>query len=100
MMKVSTTEVKVKKGEGAAALAQMAELLGPGQADQMLRQAMQLCWMALPEDRRNAEEFERQIRRLVDRAVKDFREDQEAFGRSPKAKKGRKSGRSGRGHSE
>ena len=48
MMKVSTTEVKVKKGEGAAALAQMAELLGPGQADQMLRQAMQLCWMAVP----------------------------------------------------
>ena len=38
-------------------------------------------WMALPKDRRNADELERQIRRIVDRALKDFREDQEQFGR-------------------
>jgi hypothetical protein len=57
----------------------------------MLRQAMQFCWMALPDDRRNAEELERQIRRLVDRALRDFREDNKVFGRSPKTKKGRKS---------
>jgi hypothetical protein len=90
MVHVSTSEVKVRKGEGATA-EQLAELFGPGQADQLLRQAMQFCWMALPENRRNAEELERQMRRLVDRALKDFREDKKAFGRSPKAKKGRKS---------
>jgi hypothetical protein len=52
MMHVTSREVKVRK---SAAAEQLAELLGPGQADQMLRQAMQLCWMALPEDRRNAD---------------------------------------------
>jgi hypothetical protein len=48
----------------------------------MFRQAVQFCWMALPKDGRNADELERQVRRLVDRALKDFREDMEAFGRS------------------
>ena len=66
MMHVSSSEVKVSKG---AAVEQMAELVGPGQADLMLRQAMQFCLMALPKDRRNADELERQIRRLVDRAL-------------------------------
>ena len=37
------------------------------------------AWMALPKDRRNANELERQVRRLVDRALKDFREDWEAL---------------------
>jgi hypothetical protein len=44
----------------------------------MLRQAVQLCWMALPKERRNADELERQMRRLIDRALKDFREDSKA----------------------
>ncbi len=88
VMHVSRSEVKVSKG---AAAEQIAELLGPGQADQMLRQAMQLCWMTLPQDRRSADELERQIRRLLDRALRDFREDSEAFGRSQKAKGRRKS---------
>ena len=76
MMHVSSCEVS----QGAAA-EQMAELCTPGQVDQMLRQAVQFCWMALPKDRRNADELERQVRRFVDRAMKDFREDMEAFGR-------------------
>jgi hypothetical protein len=38
--------------------------------------------MALPKERRNPDELERQIRRLVDRALKDFREDCQAFARS------------------
>ena len=36
---------------------------------------------ALPKDRKNADELDGQIRRIVDRALKDFREDQEQFGR-------------------
>jgi hypothetical protein len=55
-------------------------LLGPGQVDQMFRQAIQLCWMALPEDRRTLDELERQIRRMMDRAFKDMREDADQFG--------------------
>ena len=59
----------------------MGHFFGPGHVDHSIRQAIQVCWMALPKDRQNVEEVERQIRRLVDRAIKDLREDREAFGR-------------------
>lgn len=66
-------------GEGVGA-EQIADFFGPAQVDQTVRQAVQFCWMALPKERRNADELERQIRRLIDRALKDFREDSQAFG--------------------
>ena len=61
---------------------QMREMFGPGHVDQAVRQAIQTCWMALPKDRRNVEEVEKQIRRLVDRALTNLREDAGAFERS------------------
>ena len=67
-------------GEGGDAAERMAEFFGPGQVDQAIRQAVQFCWMSLPKERRTAEELENQIRRLVERALKDFREDRQAFG--------------------
>jgi hypothetical protein len=60
----------------------MADFMGPAQVDQTIRQAIHLCWMSLPKDRRKIDELEKQIRRLVDRALKDFQEDRDAFGRS------------------
>jgi hypothetical protein len=69
------------EGGGDDPAEKMAEFFGPGQIDQMIRQGIQFCWSALPKDRRNAEEVERQIRRIVDRALKDFREDLVQFGR-------------------
>jgi len=59
-----------------------ADVFGPGQIDQMIRQGIQHCWMMLPKDRRTADELEKQIRRIVDRALKDFRDDQEEFSRA------------------
>jgi hypothetical protein len=59
----------------------MSEFFGPGQVDQFVRQAIQTCWMALPKDRKNADELEKQVRRIVDRALKDFRDDSKHFGR-------------------
>ena len=56
-------------------------MFGPEQVDNAVRQAIQFCWMSLPKDRRTADEVENQIRRLVDRALKDFREDRKAFGK-------------------
>jgi hypothetical protein len=35
--------------------------------------------MSLPKERRTVEELEKQVRRLVDRALRDFREDRDAF---------------------
>lgn len=67
---------------GDDAVEKMADFFGPGQVDQTIRQAIHFCWMALPKDRKNADELEKQVRRIVDRALKDFREDSEQFGRA------------------
>ena len=66
--------------EGAAD--RMAAMFGPGQIDRTIRQAILFCWMSLPKDRKTPEELEKQIRRLVDRALRDYHEDHEAFRRS------------------
>jgi hypothetical protein len=68
--------------EGGDAADRMASLFGPAQIDQTIRQAIQFCWMGLPKERRSTDEVEAQIRRLVDRALRDFREDRQAFGNS------------------
>jgi len=58
----------------------MREMFSPGQIDQSVRQAMQFCWMMLPENSKTVDELEKQFRRIVDRAIEDLREDAEAFG--------------------
>ena len=57
----------------------MRAVFGPAQIDHQIRQAINFCWMALPKGRQNPDELEREIRRLVDRALRDFREDASAF---------------------
>jgi len=57
----------------------MQQMFGPGHVDQTVRQTIQSCWMALPKSRRNIEEVEKQVRRIFERALKDFREDAAAF---------------------
>jgi hypothetical protein len=54
-------------------------LMGPGQVDQQIRQAIQFAWMMLPDERKTVTEVERVIRQVVDRALKNFRDDAEAF---------------------
>jgi hypothetical protein len=51
----------------------------PQQVDHQIRQAIQFCWMALPPEQQNVDGVEKQIRRLVDRALRDLREDAETF---------------------
>jgi hypothetical protein len=58
----------------------MSEMFGPGQVDDQIRRAITFCWMMLPRDRKTVDELEKQIRRIVNRALKDLREDTEAFG--------------------
>jgi hypothetical protein len=59
---------------------QMRQIFGPGQVDEQIRQAIHVCWMMLPEDRKTVDELEKQMRRIIDRAFKDLREDAVAFG--------------------
>lgn len=67
-------------GEGEASERRFAEMMGPGQVDQSVRQAIQMLWMTLPKERRTIDEAEREFRRLTDRAFRDMREDLKAFG--------------------
>ncbi len=60
---------------------EMSEMFGPGHVDSAVRQAIQACWMALPKDRRNVAEVEKEIRRLVERALSNLDEDANSFGR-------------------
>jgi hypothetical protein len=54
--------------------------MNPNQVDQMLRHAIQFCWNVLPPERQNIEEVEKEVRRMLDRALRDQREDCERFG--------------------
>ena len=53
--------------------------LQPSQVDQSIRSAIQLCWMMIRPSERTPQELERQIRRILDRALKDIQEDLDAF---------------------
>jgi hypothetical protein len=54
-------------------------MMGPTQVDHMIRQAISFAWMMLPAEKQNVTEVERVIREMVDRALKNLREDSQAF---------------------
>jgi len=57
-----------------------ANMFGPGHLDQSVRQAINMCWMMLPKERKTPEIVEQEVRRVFERALQDFREDCQAFG--------------------
>jgi BMFP domain-containing protein YqiC len=61
-------------------ISKMRAFFGPQQIDQQIRQAIQFCWMALPAERKTVGDVETEIRRIVERALRDLREDFESFG--------------------
>jgi hypothetical protein len=58
-----------------------ADLHAPTEEDQLARKTLQSCWRAMPRERRGTDEQERQVHRLVARALREFREDRDEFGR-------------------
>jgi hypothetical protein len=57
----------------------MRDFMSPSQIDHQIRQAIEFLWMVLPKEKRNVDEIERQVRRIVDRALRDLREDFDNF---------------------
>jgi hypothetical protein len=55
-------------------------LLGPHAIDQLIRQAIGLCWQLLPANARTPVHVSKQIRRVVDRALANLEEDAKEFG--------------------
>ncbi|MGA2254913.1 MAG: hypothetical protein ABSG53_09640 [Thermoguttaceae bacterium] len=51
----------------------------PDLIDSQIRTAIGGAWMILPKEKRTVDEVERLIRRMVDRAFRDMREDLESF---------------------
>ncbi len=62
----------------------LRRFFSPGQVDQQIRQTIHFCWMMLPPDKKTVDGLEREFRMMVDRALRDFREDDERF-RTPKS---------------
>jgi len=55
-------------------------LMGPAILDQAIRQAIQSCWAMMPPDKKTTSAVSREIRRIVDRALRDLEDDSRAFG--------------------
>lgn len=55
------------------------DFLGPAAVRQMMRQAAFTCFCMLPPARSKPEVVEAELRRIVDRMFREFREDAEAF---------------------
>ena len=55
-------------------------MTGPQAVDDAVRRAIHLCWMMLPQGRKTMDAVETEIRRLVDRALANMREDSQKFG--------------------
>lgn len=55
-------------------------VMGPGHIDTNIRQTLQMLWMFMPAGKKNVDAVENEYRRLVDRAIRDLREDAERFG--------------------
>lgn len=78
---VHVTECSSVGGGDPEAMAKMMRSMhGPQAVDQSLRQAVSMCWMMLPDEKKNVDGVEREVRRLIDRIIADMREDAEAFG--------------------
>ena len=52
---------------------------GPMAVNRLLNQLFTVCWFMLPKDQKSVESLEKEIRRIVDRAIKDLREDCQSF---------------------
>lgn len=58
----------------------MRMIQGPGHVDDSIRNAIQQRWAALPDDRKNYDELESQMLRMLKRAIQNLREDDSCFG--------------------
>jgi len=61
----------------------MRHMFGPQAVDQAVRGAISTCWMILPKEKKNPDAVAAEIRRVVERALKDLKEDAKAFGIEP-----------------
>ncbi len=83
--KPSPTHINMARSyeDPAQAKLQMQTMFGPQMVDQLVRQAISMCWMMLPDDRKKLDAVESEMQRIVTRALQNMREDCKAFGIPP-----------------
>jgi hypothetical protein len=81
MAAYSTMVVSESKGgrKGKRHLSEMRRMMGPGAVDQSIRMAISHCWMIMPPNKQNPAAVSKEIRRIVERALKNLEEDAKAF---------------------
>jgi hypothetical protein len=57
----------------------MRDMFGPQAFDNAIRQAISLCWMMLPDDKKNVAAVESEVRWVVERALKNLKDDASVF---------------------
>jgi hypothetical protein len=50
----------------------------PGMVDHFIRQAIEFCWMEMPDERQNLQDVGAEVRRILERALRNLEEDQAA----------------------
>ncbi len=80
MMFSACSEFPTDDGNASESKEGMRQFMGPRAVDQSVRHAISTCWMMLPDEKKTVDAVEAEIRRLVDRAIDNLREDAEAFG--------------------
>ena len=63
----------------AESLSKFLRQMSPDAANDSIRKAIIFGWWLLPKDQRTEENLEREIRGLVDDAIREFREDKDRF---------------------
>lgn len=76
---VHFTEVQESSVNPEGVAKMMRSMHGPQAVDHALRQAVSMCWMMLPEGKKNVDAVEHELRRLLERVITDLREDAQAF---------------------
>jgi hypothetical protein len=57
-----------------------SDMFPPQAVDQAISHAISMCWMMLPKDKKNPDAVATEIRRILERALADLKEDAQAFG--------------------
>jgi len=66
--------------QAGKSMKRMGQAFGPQAVTQGIHQAILMCWMILPDERKNVAAVEVEIRRIVERELKALRDDAKAFG--------------------
>jgi hypothetical protein len=58
----------------------MRDMFSPAQVEQTIGQAISICWMMLPPERKSVGTVVAEMRRIFERSIKNLEEDAAAFG--------------------